>query len=149
MLKAVIDTNILINGSVDDNNYGNRIVDAVIGGKVAAYANRATLRENQLLTSLKVEDEDYRRKLQLFFGKVHRVADLKESVNVVADPEDNKLVSSAVAAGAGFLVSADHHLLQLEEFQGVKIVDPLGFWTVFEESSGLAWKNWLTDFIRP
>lgn len=148
MHKVVIDTNLLINGSVDDYNYANRIIDAVIEGKVAAYANPPTLRENQFISGLKISDTDYKKKLQFFFGRVHRVPVLDSGLDVVTDPEDNKLIESAVAARADFVVSSDHHLLELKEYQGVKVMTPEAFWTFYEEESAGAWKQWLNQFMR-
>ncbi|MCL5435613.1 MAG: putative toxin-antitoxin system toxin component, PIN family [Patescibacteria group bacterium] len=148
MYKVVLDTNLLINGSGDDYNYGSRIIDAVNAGKLLAFANRATLRENQLIAESKVKDETYRKKLQEFFGKVHRVESFAQKLDVVADSEDNKLVESAAAARADFLISSDRHLLDLEEFEGIKIVAPEAFWSEYMEASGAAWKDWLKNFIR-
>jgi predicted nucleic acid-binding protein len=47
---------------------------------------------------------------------------------VVADPDDDKVLETAVAAGATHLVSGDRrHLLPLREFQGIRIVSPAEF----------------------
>jgi len=50
---------------------------------------------------------------------------------VVADPEDNRFLECAVAAGAEMIVSGDRHLLGLKEFRGIQIVSPAGFLTWF------------------
>lgn len=148
MLKVVLDTNLLINGSVDDYSYACRIIDAVNAGELSAFANLATLRENRLIAELKIKDPDYRKKLQEFFGKIHRVAPPSVRLAVVEDPEDDKLVESAVAARADFLISSDRHLLDLQEFAGVKVVTPETFWARYQEASGGAWKDWLGSFIK-
>lgn len=46
---------------------------------------------------------------------------------VEEDPEDNKFVDVAVEAGADFILSGDSHLLELEEFRGVEILEPSEF----------------------
>ena len=47
----------------------------------------------------------------------------RTKVNVVKDdPEDNKFLECALDAGADFIVSGDHHLLDLKMFKGIKIV---------------------------
>lgn len=38
------------------------------------------------------------------------------------DPEDNRVLECAVAAGARLVVSGDKHLLSLEEYEGIRIV---------------------------
>lgn len=149
MYKVVIDTNLLINGSRDDYNYGNRIIEEVISGKLAAYANRATLRENILLSSKKITDEQYLKKLEQFFNRVNVVDSTAFHIQACEDPEDNKLLESAAAAGADYLITSDKHLLKLEKFRDSKIFSPGQFINFFAEETGSSWSSWLETFIKP
>jgi putative PIN family toxin of toxin-antitoxin system len=38
------------------------------------------------------------------------------------DPDDNRILECAVAAGARFIVSGDHHLLRLVSYDGIRIL---------------------------
>lgn len=147
MLKIVIDTNLLIDGSVDFYHYGNRIIDLVIAGHLEAFANHATLRENKLLVERKITDEGYQKKLQYFFDLVKPV-ESKVRLNVVEDKEDNKILESAIASHANFLITSDHHLLKLEKFRGVKIVRPQEFWNIYEDINDSGWQKWIKSFIE-
>jgi len=147
MLKVVIDTNLLIDGSSDDNNYGNRIIDEVIAGKISAFANRQTLQENRLISRQKISDADYRAKLEKYFSLV-RFVPRKERLNIVEDKEDNKLLESAIAADVDYLISSDQHLLKIEEYQKIKIVSPSQFWAIYEDEQGGGWRNWINSFIK-
>lgn len=46
---------------------------------------------------------------------------------VAADPDDDKFLACAVAAGADAIVSGDRHLLALGSFEGIPILDPAEF----------------------
>lgn len=46
---------------------------------------------------------------------------------VCRDADDDKFLSCAVSAGAGYLVSGDKDLLELKKFRGVRIVSPASF----------------------
>lgn len=46
---------------------------------------------------------------------------------VAADPDDDKFLTCALAAGAAFIVSGDRHLLALKEFQDIPILAPSQF----------------------
>jgi predicted nucleic acid-binding protein len=46
---------------------------------------------------------------------------------VADDPEDDKLVSAALAAGA-ILVTNDNHLLAIAGHEGLKVVRPADVW---------------------
>lgn len=146
MLKVVIDTNLLIDGAADFYNFANRIIDLIIGGQIEAYANTETLRENRFLARKKIVDEGYLRKLEYFFEAVRPVAS-KPEFRVVEDEEDNKILSSAVAADADYLITSDHHLLKLEKYKRVRIVRPNEFWSRYEDE-GTGWTNWLRRFIN-
>ena len=146
MLKVVIDTNLLIDGSSDFYNYGNRIIDLVIGGQIEAYANRATLRENIFLTNKKISDEGYLKKLEYFFDSIKPIKNY-ERLTVVEDKDDNKILESGVASGADYLITSDRHLLKIEKYKGVSIVRPAEFWSIYEDE-GEGWTKWIRNFIR-
>lgn len=148
MYRIVIDTNLLIDGSSDDHNYGNRIIDEVLAGRLQAYANQPTINENKLLVRKKVSDPDYREKLERYFSAVGLVDLPTERLSVVEDQEDDKLLESAVEAKADFLVSSDQHLLKLGGYEGIKILPPAGFWSVYQEESDMGWESWLKNFIK-
>jgi len=147
MLKVVIDTNLLIDASDDFYNYASRIIDLAIAGNIEPFANRATLRENILLAKRKIQDEGFLRKLEYFF-EIVKPAESKRLNSVKDDPEDNKILESAVGAKADFVITSDKHLLVMEKFQGVKIVTPAGFWQSWEEDSDRGWMRWLHNFVK-
>jgi len=144
-MKIVLDTNVLINGFKDDYSYEKKIIDAVIGGEIEAYANRQTLQENKLISNQLISNEEYRHELDEFFAQVNWVVNRRQ-VRIVQDPEDNKILESAVEAGADFLVSSDKDLLNLESYQGVEIINPAQFWVKYKDEGMDLWKQW-TNFI--
>lgn len=54
---------------------------------------------------------------------------------VSSDPDDDMFIECALVAGASMIVSGDHHLLGLEEYQGIRIVTPAAFLRWLAESS--------------
>lgn len=46
---------------------------------------------------------------------------------VQADPDDDKFIECAVAGNSTFIISGDHHLLDIGEYQNVKIFSPAEF----------------------
>ena len=145
MLKVVIDTNALIDASSDFYHYANRIIDLVIAGQIEAYANKKTLRENRFLVQKKILDEGYLKKLEYFFQIVKPIDDIELS-KVIEDPEDNKILASAVASDADYLITSDRHLLQIEKFKSIRITTPGGFWKIYEDE-GEGWQKWIKNFI--
>ena len=62
------------------------------------------------------------------------MADGDREVRAVKDdPDDDKYLAAALIGRAGFVVSGDHHLLDLGEYQGVTILTPRRFLGLFPE----------------
>ncbi len=145
-MKIVLDTNVLINGFKDEYSYEKKIIDAVRSGEIEAFANRQTMQENRLISSQLIDNSDYEQELRELFAQIHWVVNRRQ-VHIVRDHEDNKILESAVEAGADFLVTSDNDLLREESYKGVKIVNPSEFWAQFKDEGDDLWKQW-TNFIR-
>ncbi len=142
-MKIVIDTNILINAAADDNSVAFRIIREVIEGRLQAFATHQTMGENRQMLRKLVRDREYRESLEEFFRNLN-IVKIYEHVNVVTDPEDNKLIESAAASGADFLITKDNEVLDVGEYHRTKIVTPEEFWATYknDEDSGRSWNDW-------
>lgn len=145
-MKIVLDTNVLINGFKDEYSYEKKIIDAVIAGEIEAYANRQTLRENRLISGQLIDNDEYKNQLNDLFAQINWVENHRQ-IHIVSDPEDNKILESAVEAGADYLVTSDNALLNIGQHQNVKIVNPSQFWVSYKDEGADLWKQW-TNFIR-
>lgn len=56
------------------------------------------------------------------------IADPLLNLNIVkADPKDNKIIECAVVGKADYVVSGDKHLLDIKEYDKIKIISPKEF----------------------
>ena len=143
-MKVVIDTNILINAAADDNSVAFRIIKEVIEGRLQAFATHQTMSENRQMLRKLVRDREYRESLEEFFRNLN-IVKIYEHVNVVSDPEDNKLIESAASSGADFLITKDNEVLDVGEYHRTKIVTPEEFWAKYKADAsddGSAWGDW-------
>jgi putative PIN family toxin of toxin-antitoxin system len=147
-MKIVLDTNVLIDAFKDDYSYEKRIIDEVIAGKIQAYANHQTLQENKLILNKLVDSPDYERELNDFFAQLNTVRN-RHQIHIVRDPEDNKILESAVEAEADYLITRDNDLLRLGRYHNIQIVDPTSFWIRYTDNNkDNVWSQW-TNFIFP
>ena len=145
-MKVVLDTNVLIDGIKDDNSYEKRIIDAVIEGKIEAYANRQTMQENRLIVSQLLDNPQYESEVNDFFAQLNYVVN-RHNINVVRDREDNKILESAVEAKADYLVTRDNDLLRIGSYEDIKIVNPSEFWVRYSDDDNSLWNQWAA-FIK-
>ena len=124
-MKVVVpDTNILISATFWDGNE-SKLIEKVEGKKVIMVISpeilnefRRTLAKGKFTLTDDEIDEVVCR-ISLLAMIIHP----QTKVNVVEeDIEDNKFLECALDADADFIVSGDHHLLDLKIFRGIKIV---------------------------
>lgn len=65
--------------------------------------------------------------LKSFSKKATSVSAPRLSHPVCVDPDDDKFLACAAAGNAELIISGDRHLLDINEFQGIKIVKPRKF----------------------
>lgn len=143
-MKVVLDTNVLIDGFRDEYSYAKRIINEVIAGRILAYANNQTLRENKFILQRRIDSDEYKQELEDFFEQVIPVENNRRVPKIAYDPEDTKILESAVEAEADYLVTEDRHLLDINKYQNIRIIEPVGLWKIYEEEIGEdPWKKWI------
>jgi uncharacterized protein len=125
-MKIVCDTNVLVSGILF-GGHPRRILLLAAQGRLTNFTSPVLLRE--------AEDVLKRPKFGLRPGQVASILALfrdtfelvhpSRSVAVIADdPADNRVLEAAAAAAADVIVSGDHHLLDLEAWQGIRVLSP-------------------------
>ncbi len=135
MIKIVLDTNVYISG-------------ILFKGKPREILNLARKEKIEILISEKIIDEIERvlrlkfkrttfeifliltgiRNITTFVSPISKISKIKE------DEPDNRVLECGVEGKANYIVSGDKHLLELKEYQGIKILSPAEF---FKASSNI------------
>ena len=134
-MKVILDTNILINALNDKNSMAWQILELATKGEVEFFASPKIINEYNLVIDREVANEAEKQELTAFIARVH-VAPVTRQVQAVKfDPEDDKFLDIALSVGAEFIISADAHLVELGEYEGVKILKPEEFWYQWQNES--------------
>ena len=123
MTRVVIDTNVLVSAIIGHGK-PRRLLGQVLGGH-SAVASKEMLAE--------LADVLAREKFSLTPGQIARflaiymrsseVVNLGRRIDAVeADPVDNVVLGTAVNGRATLVVTGDRHLLEIGEFEGIRIV---------------------------
>ena len=140
MLKIVLDTNVLVSAILSPRSASSQIIRLVLDDAL------------NLAISRDILDEAYRVVHYPKFVKLMKkhdlapeeVDDIIERLSRIAvvtpgeltpdvvkdDPSDNTILACAVESEADFIISGDHHLTELKEFQGITIVNPTTFLSI-------------------
>ncbi|OGL77890.1 putative toxin-antitoxin system toxin component, PIN family [Candidatus Uhrbacteria bacterium RIFCSPHIGHO2_12_FULL_54_23] len=150
MITAVIDTNVLIDATADLSGYAHQVIALVVEGNVKAVASRRIEDEYRALIA-KAADKRARQELDEFFDMVARVRTHERAEARSKDREDQKFLDCASTAGADFIITNDHHLLDLGASGTTKIITPEEFISLSHAAQDpegkSAWASWVKEIF--
>jgi putative PIN family toxin of toxin-antitoxin system len=137
MIRAVFDTNVFISALFNPKRPPAPLLELALQGKIRLIVSPQLLEEiDWVLTYPKVKKLLKKRKIAPgevieAIAKTLQVAVLTPgelSVAAIADdPADDMILACAVEGNADFIISRDQHLLNLRNYQGIKMVTPAQF----------------------
>jgi putative PIN family toxin of toxin-antitoxin system len=133
MPRVVLDSSALISAFLTPQGTSGQVLDAAergvfvlcLSAEILAETAGKLLRKTKLQTRYVYAPENVEAFCDGLAAIAELVTDLPELHAVPNDPKDNPIVATAVAAGAGYLVTGDRrHLLALGSYQDIRIVSP-------------------------
>ncbi|MFH1834716.1 MAG: putative toxin-antitoxin system toxin component, PIN family [Methanobacteriota archaeon] len=122
----VLDTNLLIAGRWNPRSISMRILELVADGKVDAVYSPQIKDENLFILGKVKAPKEFLDKVLKFYDR-SRIIRPEKRITASVDHSDNRFLEAAVEGGADYVVSSDHHLLEVGEIEGVRIVKPSHF----------------------
>ena len=126
-MRTILDTNVFVSGIFWEGNFCSKIIDK--------WRNK----EFELVSSIEILDElvktlkDFKIQMPEEMIEDWRNLIIENSViveptiklNVIRDdPDDNKFLEAGISGNVDLVISQDKHLLNLRDYQGIKIVNP-------------------------
>lgn len=134
MIRAVLDTNVLVSALINRLGASRQILNAWQEGKFELITSLPILQEvdevlhrDHIQRKYLLEEDDIWAYLLLLTVLGIVVPEVPDIDVVSRDPADNKIVAAALVGQAQFIVSGDRHLLDLGAFGGANIVTPQEF----------------------
>lgn len=124
MIKVVLDTNIFISSIFWKKGNPHKIVELALDKKIRSFTSLEILQELEkvLRRDFQEPEEIIQRQIALILECSTVVKPSARIYVVKDDPEDNKIVECAISCNADYIVTGDRHLLDLDEYEGIKIV---------------------------
>ncbi|MGO9016766.1 MAG: putative toxin-antitoxin system toxin component, PIN family [Syntrophobacteraceae bacterium] len=134
MIKVVLDANQFVSALLKPHSSPAKIIRLVYQGDLTLLLSRAILDELERVLAYPRIRRLHRRapeEIQRFFQKLEKIAIITPGIlsvsAIVDDPSDNVYLACAVEGNARFIVSGDHHLIDLKTFRGIPIVNAATF----------------------
>ncbi len=136
-MRIVLDANVLISGLISPQGSPARILnlwkqerfDLVISEPILEELERV-IHYPRIQERYRLPEECIEQFLELIAGEAILVKPSSEISVIEADPADNRYLECAVVGDASYIISGDKHLLEVEEHQGIAILEPTGFLAV-------------------
>jgi putative PIN family toxin of toxin-antitoxin system len=133
-MRIVVDTNVLVSAFLNKPSSPRKVINLQQAGRYHLVLSVAILTEYRRVLS----QPDLLKRHRLSQERVLRYLTLLERASLVVtpaqagkviqdDPDDDKFLFCAVAGNAEYIVSGDRHLLDLREYQGIRILPPTAF----------------------
>jgi putative PIN family toxin of toxin-antitoxin system len=140
MLRVVIDTNVLVSSVLSKHGVPAQVVAAwqerkflVVTSIFAMNEARNTLEELHKTGKYTIHQNKIDELMNLFHTTAKFVLSMPDLTGVVpADPDDEKILATAVGGEASIIISGDKHLLNLKEYQRITILTPRQFLRLLE-----------------
>jgi hypothetical protein len=134
VIRAVLDANVYVSAAVRPEGPPGQIVSRFLRGGVFEIVMSQAIVEEVLRALSYPKVRKYIRPgldPELWFEDIvvlaHFVAGDREFEGVSKDPDDDKYIAAAIEGRAGFVVAGDSDLLDLREYDGIRIVNPRAF----------------------
>lgn len=134
MIRAVLDTNALVSVVINvTSSVASEIYQSCKEKRFLLIISPSVLSEvDNVLRRKRVMKSHKRsaRELQEIIKEMTDVSSIvpgRIKIDLVRDLDDNKIISAALEGKADYIVSRDRDLLDLKEYQGIKIITPEKF----------------------
>ncbi|MBK5100271.1 MAG: putative toxin-antitoxin system toxin component, PIN family [Desulfobacteraceae bacterium] len=141
-MKIVIDANLFASALIKPESNPGRILDLVKQNQVELILSPAIIREiKRILLYPRLQKYHHKtaQEIDAYFEDVLMFAWIVEgdkTVDIIKDdPSDNKCLACAYEGEADYIVSGDHHLLDLETYQGIAIIKANTFLNVWAKKT--------------
>lgn len=142
MIRAVIDVNVLLSAIIGPLGFSRQIVLAWQAGRFVAISSAGIISElaeklalPRIQRRYSIESPQDILWLQVLLANQAEliIVPPEERLPVTGDPEDDYVLATARLAQAEYLVTGDHRLLDLRQYQGVRMVTPREFVQLLEQ----------------
>ena len=140
-MKVVLDANIFVSAVISDKGNPARVLQLWLDEEMKVILSPQILDEirwviyyPRLRQTHRLPDKDIEVFLRLIVKRATLIEPNVELQVVVDDPVDDMYIECAVSSNAEFIITGDKHLLGVESYAGIQIVNATAFLTYLQLS---------------
>ena len=125
-MNVVLDTNVLISSTLWNDSVSQKLLFKLIHQDILICSSVEILKEyqNVLNRDFGYSNEEIMNIINRMILFI-RIVTPKERIQLVKDDaEDNKIIECAIESSSSYIITYDKHLLNIKEYEGIKIIKP-------------------------
>ena len=134
-LKVVLDSTILVSAFLTPAGLSNEILrvaslklfEFISSDEILEETRLSLLLKNRIRRKYPYTDHEVEEYISAMGEACATPTNIPTISVIKQDPKDDKILACAFAADADYIISRDAHLLDLKEYQGIKILKPEDF----------------------
>jgi putative PIN family toxin of toxin-antitoxin system len=134
VIRAVLDTNVVLSALIKPSGAPGRVLDRLLGGAFTLVLSpdlvdelRRSLGYSRIRKYLRLSGEELEARLAQLWMVADPVDGTLALEVELRDPQDRMVVVAAVEGRANYIVTGDKDLIVIGDYQGVSIVTPRAF----------------------
>ncbi len=122
-MKVVFDTNVFVSALTLRGGRAEHALGRIVAGEDSIAISRPIIDELLSVLARKfARDPEELARIALFLSDLAELVEPSDSVSVLLDEPDNRILECALAAHADVIVTGDRAMLAAGEFEGIPIV---------------------------
>jgi uncharacterized protein len=139
-LRAVLDANVLVNALIIQGTPPDLVLQALWRDAYEVVTSEPLMREIEGVLrrpwiAARVGGETAADAFLRDFRAIATLVDAGQRLTLVSDDPDNRVLETAIAGSADYIVTGDRALLELTEVRGVEVVRPAEFLRILDEQA--------------
>ena len=139
MLKAVIDTNIIVSGAISPSSVPGRIVEKGMKQEFALVTSEeinsevmGVLYRDEICIRYRISNRRLANIREWIYEKSLLVAGLYQVQMILEDADDDKFLACALEGKSDYIVSGDSHIRNVKHYHCIQIIDVCQFLDILE-----------------
>lgn len=122
-MRVVLDSKIFISAFVIPGSQADKAIVRIIEGTDSLVLSKSIIAEVLTVLSRKFSrDREAISRIAIYLSDLGEIVSPSKKLKILKDDPDNRILECAITAKADVVVTGDKEMLDLKEFQGIKII---------------------------
>jgi len=131
-MRVVLDTNIIIAAFASRGLCAELFEVCLVDHTIVISKHILSEIQKKLIEKIHLPKSTFQNIIN-YFRSIAEVFEPENVESVCRDKDDNKIIGTALAGSARFIITGDGDLLALKKYKGVRMINPREYWSLLRK----------------